>query len=270
MDRSTSSNRFQRLFLSSYLQPPLLKPDTDPCLSTTDYNLYSRMRTEKYGSFGTRKGERLQPRSSDIEPESKRSRLLVSTTRTIWVTSWIRRSWKSQAVPCPERPSTIEMTEVCSTTSICERGRTNCNLSGIAIRLTLEFYQTHLNSISPPRTTSTHPSLVLLTDDRGNREQAVKAGFNALSTREYVDGMTDELTKVRLGDLVAVKYGPEGGDQSSRSAGSSKRKLYPEVSRPSRLAMKARVYNAFFAVSPASNATSRRQIWRFLPGILQR
>jgi len=119
--------------------------------------------------------------------------------------------------------------------------------------LTLEFYQTHLNSISPPRTTSTHPSLVLLTDDRGNREKAVKAGFNALSTREYVDGMTDELTKVRLGDLVAVKYGPEGGEQNSRSAGSSKRKLYPEVSRPSRLAREIRAYN----VLPRS--TSRKQ-----------
>jgi len=86
--------------------------------------------------------------------------------------------------------------------------------------------------------------LVLLTDDRGNREKAVKAGFNALSTREYVDGITDEPTKVRLGDLVAVKYGPEGGDQSSRSGGSSKRKLYPEVSCPSRLATEARAYHA--------------------------
>lgn len=96
--------------------------------------------------------------------------------------------------------------------------------------MTLDFYQDHLKTIAPPRSTSTHPSLALLTDDRGNREKARAAGFHALSTKEYVDGMTDELTKVRLGDLVAVKYGPEGADRPSGSKGGAARKLYPEVS----------------------------------------
>ena len=98
-----------------------------------------------------------------------------------------------------------------------------------AIRLTLDFYQNHLKTITPSRTTSTHPSLVLLTDDRGNREKAVAAGFNALSTKDYVDGMIDELTKVRLGDLVAVKYGPEGSDRPSGNKSGTGKKLYPEV-----------------------------------------
>jgi hypothetical protein len=71
--------------------------------------------------------------------------------------------------------------------------------------------------------------LVLLTDDRGNREKALASGFHAVSTREYVDGMTDELTKVTLGDLVAVKYGPEGGDRPPGSKGGSAKRLYPEV-----------------------------------------
>lgn len=42
--------------------------------------------------------------------------------------------------------------------------------------------------------------------------------------------MTDELTKVTLGDLVAVKYGPEGGDRPPGSKGGSAKRLYPEVS----------------------------------------
>lgn len=97
-----------------------------------------------------------------------------------------------------------------------------------AIRLTLEFYQNHLKTITPSRSTATHPSLVLLTDDRGNREKALASGFHAVSTREYVDGMTDELTKVTLGDLVAVKYGPEGGDRPPGSKGGLAKRLYPE------------------------------------------
>jgi hypothetical protein len=44
-----------------------------------------------------------------------------------------------------------------------------------------------------------------------------------------VEGIVDELTRVRLGDLVAVKYGPEGAEAASGSSAS--KKLYPDVSR---------------------------------------
>jgi hypothetical protein len=235
------SNRFQLLFLSFYHRLLLPRLDIDPFLSTTGYNPCSRTRTEKYGFSGTRRGGRPQQKSSDIERELNRSLLLVLTMKMTWVTIRDQEKRKPQLEPCLERRSTIETTEVC-TTLLVLGVRADSDLCVVAIRLTLDFYQTHLNSISPPRTTSTHPSLVLLTDDRGNREKAVKAGFNALSTREYVDGLTDELTKVQLGDLVAVKYGPEDGVQSTRAAGSSKRRLYPEVSRLSHCEMGTPAY----------------------------
>ncbi|GHJ89926.1 hypothetical protein NliqN6_6328 [Naganishia liquefaciens] len=89
---------------------------------------------------------------------------------------------------------------------IAERTRESVNdRNDRAIRLTLQFYATHLMSQPPPRGSS-HPELVLLTDDRANRTKAQDMGLAATSTREYVDGLPDEL-KVKLSDLVATSSG---------------------------------------------------------------
>ncbi|WRT64860.1 uncharacterized protein IL334_001796 [Kwoniella shivajii] len=65
-----------------------------------------------------------------------------------------------------------------------------------AIRQTLHFYPTHLN-----QSTSKFPRLILLTDDRRNREIADGEGLIAVSARDYVDGLTGEVRE-RLVDLV--------------------------------------------------------------------
>ncbi|WVF69920.1 hypothetical protein IAT40_004704 [Kwoniella sp. CBS 6097] len=65
-----------------------------------------------------------------------------------------------------------------------------------AIRQTLHFYPEHLAA-----STSKAPKLVLLTDDRRNREIADAEGLAAVSARDYVDGMVGE-DRERLVDLV--------------------------------------------------------------------
>ncbi|WWD22110.1 hypothetical protein CI109_106599 [Kwoniella shandongensis] len=65
-----------------------------------------------------------------------------------------------------------------------------------AIRQTLHFYAEHLDA-----STSKAPQLVLLTDDRGNREIANSEGLTAVSARDYVDGLQGE-ERARLVDLV--------------------------------------------------------------------
>ncbi|KAJ9101817.1 hypothetical protein QFC21_003156 [Naganishia friedmannii] len=86
-----------------------------------------------------------------------------------------------------------------------------------AIRLTLQFYNSHLMSQPKPRGSS-HPQLILLTDDRANRTKAQDMGLSATSARDYVEGLPEEL-KVKLIDLVATGsgdgHGPSG-DASKR------------------------------------------------------
>ncbi|KAK6903838.1 hypothetical protein I203_107346 [Kwoniella mangroviensis CBS 8507] len=65
-----------------------------------------------------------------------------------------------------------------------------------AIRQTLHFYPSHLS-----QSTSKFPKLILLTDDRRNREIADGEGLLAISARDYVDGMIGE-ERERLVDLV--------------------------------------------------------------------
>lgn len=105
-----------------------------------------------------------------------------------------------------------------------------------AIRNTLTFYHTHLTSLPPPRSTSTHPTLILLSDDRNNRAQTIAAGHQALSTREFVEGMEDERERVRLGDLVSVRYregeGEVGGGEGETGG---RKRVYPDVSAMQRL-----------------------------------
>lgn len=91
-----------------------------------------------------------------------------------------------------------------------------------AIRLTLQFYATHLMSQPPPRGSS-HPELILLTDDRANRTKAHDMGLAATSTREYVDGLPDEL-KVKLSDLVATSSG-----DGHAPRGETTKRIYDDV-----------------------------------------
>lgn len=86
-----------------------------------------------------------------------------------------------------------------------------------AIRQTVLFYQTHLLA-----STREAPTLVLLSDDRGNRELAKREGIEAASAREWVDGMKEE-ERAGLVDLV-VGGVDEAGPSERRG-----RRLYDEV-----------------------------------------
>ncbi|KAL7418616.1 exosome catalytic subunit dis3 [Cryptotrichosporon argae] len=79
-----------------------------------------------------------------------------------------------------------------------------------AIRQTLHFYLSHLAA-----STSTPPQLVLLTDDRRNRELAASEGLAAISTRDYVDGLKGEV-RDRLVDLVVGGVDVEVGERRAR------------------------------------------------------
>jgi exosome complex exonuclease DIS3/RRP44 len=87
-----------------------------------------------------------------------------------------------------------------------------------AIRKTLHFYNEHLrSSVSNP------PQLILLSDDRRNREIAQAEGLVAISTREYVDGLVSE-EREKLVDLVVG-----GVDEVAPSERRAKR-IYQEAS----------------------------------------
>lgn len=93
-----------------------------------------------------------------------------------------------------------------------------------AIRLTLQFYNSHLMSQPKPRGSS-HPQLILLTDDRANRAKAQDMGLSATSARDYVNGLPDEL-KVKLIDLVAT-----GSGDGHAPSGDATKRIYADVSR---------------------------------------
>jgi exosome complex exonuclease DIS3/RRP44 len=75
----------------------------------------------------------------------------------------------------------------------------------------LHFYAGHLNT-----TATKPPQLVLLSDDRRNRELAASEGLLAASTRDYVDGLVP-VERERLVDLVVG--GVDATDPSERRAG---------------------------------------------------
>lgn len=99
---------------------------------------------------------------------------------------------------------------------MCARAR--ADLTSPAIRQTITFYQTHLLA-----STSTPPTLVLLSDDRRNRELAQAEGLQVASARDFVDGMRPE-DRAGLVDLV-VGGVDEAGPSERRG-----RRLYDEVS----------------------------------------
>lgn len=74
---------------------------------------------------------------------------------------------------------------------------------------------------------SSHPQLLLLTDDRANRTKASDMGLSATSTREYVDGLPEEL-KVKLSDLVATSSG-----DGHAPRGDTTKRIYTDVSTSS-------------------------------------
>lgn len=67
------------------------------------------------------------------------------------------------------------------------------------------------------------PQLILLTDDRKNREIATAEGLLASSTRDYVDGLQGE-TRDRLVDLVV------GGVDELEPTERRGRRIYDDVS----------------------------------------
>lgn len=87
----------------------------------------------------------------------------------------------------------------------------------LAIRQTLHFYDEHLEA-----SCANPPQLVLLSDDRRNRELAFKEGIQACSTKDYVDGMVGDVREA-LVDLVVG--GVDDLEPSERRA----RRIYDEV-----------------------------------------
>lgn len=87
-----------------------------------------------------------------------------------------------------------------------------------AIRQTLHFYTTHLKESS-----GIPPQLILVTDDRRNRELATIEGLQAVSAREYVDGLVGE---VRQGLVDLVVGGVDEVEPGERRG----RRIYDEVS----------------------------------------
>lgn len=87
----------------------------------------------------------------------------------------------------------------------------------LAIRQTLHFYATHLKESS-----RNPPQLILLSDDRRNREIAISEGLQAVSTRGYVDGLVGD---VRQGLVDLVVGGVDELEPGERRG----RRIYEEV-----------------------------------------
>lgn len=120
-----------------------------------------------------------------------------------------RRQWRKRA-----KPSMTEMIEV--SRSDWTIGSTAADIP--AIRNTLIFYAAHLAmSAAKP------PQLIMLSDDRRNRELAQTEGLLAVSTREYVDGLVP-VEREKLVDLVV------GGVDALGDGEKRGRRIYDEVS----------------------------------------
>lgn len=130
----------------------------------------------------------------------------------------------------------------------------------LAIRLTLQFYANHLLSQPKPRGSS-HPQLILLTDDRANRTKAADIGLSASSTREYVDGLPDEL-KVKLSDLVATSSG-----DGHAPRGEMTKRIYADVS--GRVEIGGKVSDCLAIVSTSSDIASWYPKGNLPPRVLQ-
>ncbi len=86
-----------------------------------------------------------------------------------------------------------------------------------AIRQTLRFYPGHIS-----QSVAAAPQLILLTDDKRNRELAAEEDLVAISTRDYVDGLKGDV-RDRLVDLVA------GGVDDLEPGERRSRRIYDDV-----------------------------------------
>lgn len=87
-----------------------------------------------------------------------------------------------------------------------------------AIRETLRYYPEHI-----AQSVAAGPQLILLTDDKRNRELAASEDLVAVSTRDYVDGLQGDV-RDRLVDLVA------GGVDDLEPGERKSRRVYDDVS----------------------------------------
>lgn len=143
--------------------------------------------------------------------------LIQDEARTVWV--W----WNEERRETATFQEEDEVTGIEGINDRNDRGeylrsrRRSITLIVLAIRKTLHFYNEHLRA-----STSTPPQLILLSDDRRNRELAQADGLIAISTREYVDGLVPE-EREKLVDLVVG-----GVDELAPSERRAKR-IYQEV-----------------------------------------
>lgn len=121
----------------------------------------------------------------------------------------------------------------------------------LAIRETLHFYHDHLHSTSP-----NPPSLVMLSDDRRNREIAQQDGLLVSSTKDYVDGLLGDVREA-LVDLVVG--GVDEMDPSERRG----RRIYHEVSGQCRIRL-------IGSTSPKTSSLQESRVAGFIRAISTR
>jgi hypothetical protein len=120
----------------------------------------------------------------------------------------------------------------------------------------VQFYQSHLL-----KSTNTPPQLILLTDDRRNRELASTEGITAVSAREYVDGL-EASVRESVVDLVVGGVDEVQGERRGR-------RVYDDVSG---LALASSVQCAEHSSTVSISRCPRCgcEGWKILSGLLQR
>lgn len=137
-------------------------------------------------------------RHRSLPLHNRLQQLLLDEDRTVWV--WLNEE-------CRETATAGEDVESESVNDRNDR----------AIRQTLHFYPNHLS-----QSVKAAPQLILLSDDKRNRELAVEEGLVATSTRDYVDGLQGEV-RDRLVDLVV------GGVDDLKPGERKSKRIYDEV-----------------------------------------
>lgn len=138
-------------------------------------------------------------RHRSLPLHNRLQQLLLDEDRTVWV--WLNE----------ESRDTATGGEEVEDESVNDR-------NDRAIRQTLHYYPEHMS-----QSVNAAPQLILLSDDKRNRELAIAEGLVAASTRDYVDGLQGEV-RDRLVDLVV------GGVDELQPGERKNKRIYEDVS----------------------------------------
>lgn len=138
-------------------------------------------------------------RHRSLPLHNRLQQLTLDEDRTVWV--WLNEESRETAMAGEDAPDE----------SVNDR-------NDRAIRQTLHFYPEHMS-----QSVNAAPQLILLSDDKKNRELAVSEGLVASSTRDYVDGLQGEV-RDHLVDLVV------GGVDGFQPGERKSKRIYDDVS----------------------------------------